>query len=214
MMEQSKIDNYVSPRGAHAYKADYQHKLHRKLSDRWERAIFTRLFAAAPPCASLLDLPCGAGRLFDLFAGHVPRVYEADFSPSMLRLNAADHANAAAGYLRCSGLAIPVASAAVDMVVSVRLNHHLPSRGDREQHLRELLRVARAAVIVSYFSHYSLKNWMRRLRKPFNRKGDKHTLATGRVVEIAREAGFAPRRLEPLSRIGSGHVFALLVRAG
>ena len=72
--------------------------------------------------------------------------------------------------------------------------------------------MAGKAVIVTYFSHYSLKNWIRRLRKPFNRKGDKHTLATNRVLALARQAGFMPRRLEPLSRIGSGHVFALLMR--
>jgi ubiquinone/menaquinone biosynthesis C-methylase UbiE len=213
MMEQTKIDNYVSARGARAYKADYDHKLHRKLSDRMERAIFARMFATLGKCATLLDLPCGAGRLFDLFTQHAARVYEADFSPSMLALNAADHRRAAAGYLRCSGLAIPLADRAVDVVVSVRLNHHLAQPADREQHLRELLRVARRGVIVTYFSHYSLKNWVRRLRKPFNRKGDKHTLATARVLALARAAGFVPRRLEPLSRLSSGHVFALLVRA-
>ncbi len=212
MMEQSKIDNYVSTRGAQSYKADYDQKLHRKVSDRLERAIFTRMFATIGESASLLDLPCGAGRLFDLFAHRARRVYEADFSPSMLRLNAADHENAAAGYLRCSGLAIPLGDRAVDTVVSVRLSHHLARPADREQHLREVLRVAGKAVIVTYFSHYSLKNWIRRLRKPFNRKGDKHTLSTGRVLEIARQAGFSPRRFEPLSRLGSGHVFALLVR--
>lgn len=212
MMEQSKIDNYVSTRGAESYKADYDRKLHRKVSDRLERAIFARMFAVIGHSESLLDLPCGAGRLFDLFQQHARRVIEADFSPSMLRLNAADHDRCAAGYLRCSGLVIPLGDRSIDTVVSVRLNHHLAQANDREQHVRELLRVANKAVIVTYFSHYSLKNWLRRLRKPFNRKSDKHTLATRRLLAIAREAGFVPRRLEPLSRFGSGHVFALLVR--
>lgn len=212
MMEQSKIDNYVSARGALAYKADYDAKLHRKLSDRWERAIFARLFDAIGPSESLLDLPCGAGRLFELFSRHARSVIEADFSPTMLRLNAADHGGRAAGYVRCSGLAIPFADRSIDTVVSVRLNHHLATPADRERHLRELLRVARRAVVLTYFSHNSLKNWIRRLRRPFNKKGAKHTMTTGRVLEIARAAGFVPRRLEPLSRIGSGHVFALLLR--
>lgn len=212
MMEQSKIDNYVSARGAESYRADYDNKLHRKVSDRWERAIFARMFEAIGPSDTLLDLPCGAGRLFDLFQAQARTVFEADFSPSMLRLNADDHRRAAAAYVRCSGLAIPFADRAIDTVVSVRLNHHLPHLGDRERHLRELLRVANKAVILTYFSHYSLKNWLRRLRQPFNKKGAKHTLASGRVGELAREAGFVVKRLEPLSRVGSGHVFALLVR--
>lgn len=212
MMEQSKIDNYVSTRGAAAYKSDYEQKLHRKLSDRLERAIFARLFAKIGVSESLLDLPCGAGRLFDLFAQHAKKVIEADFSPSMLQLNARDHGRAALAYVRCSGLQIPLADRAVDTVVSVRLNHHLSRDGDREMHVREVLRVARHAAILTYFSHYSLKNWIRRLRKPFNKKGDKHTMATGKVVQIAREMGFVPRAIEPLSRLSSGHVFALFVR--
>lgn len=212
MMEQSKIDNYVSPRGAHAYKADYDNKLHRQLSDRWERAIFTRMFATVGHSESLLDLPCGAGRLYDLFQQHATRVIEADFSPSMLALNAADHARRATGYVRCSGLRIPFADRAVETVVSVRLNHHLSTPADRELHLRELMRVAGRAVITTYFSYNSVKNLLRRLRRPFDRKAPKHTLATGRVLELAREAGFVPRRLQPLSRLGSGHVFALFER--
>ncbi|MEZ5964653.1 MAG: class I SAM-dependent methyltransferase [Planctomycetota bacterium] len=211
-MEQSKIDNYVSARGAESYKADYDNKLHRRVSDRWERAIFARMFAMVGRSETLLDLPCGAGRLFDLFQSHARSVLEADFSPSMLRLNADDHGRAAAGYVRCSGVEIPFADGSVDTVVSVRLNHHLVQQSDRERHVRELLRVARRAVILTYFSHYSLKNWLRRLRQPFNKKGDKHTLSTRRVAELAREAGFVVRRLEPLSRFGSGHVFALLTR--
>ena len=44
-MQQSKLQNYNSGRGAQAYKADYQNKLHRKLSDRRERALLLRYFA-------------------------------------------------------------------------------------------------------------------------------------------------------------------------
>lgn len=212
MMEQSKIDNYVSPRGAEAYKSDYENKLHRKLSDRLERAIFNRLFAQIGKSDTLLDLPCGAGRLFEMLSHQARRVVEADFSPSMLRLNADDHRRAALAYVRCSGLQIPLADRSIDTVVSVRLNHHLSRTSDREQHLREVLRVAGKAAIVTYFSHYSLKNWIRRLRKPFNKKGDKHTLATSRAIELAREAGFTVRSIEPLSRLSSGHVFALFMR--
>ena len=38
-MQQSKLQNYNSSRGANAYKADYQNKLHRKWSDKREREI-------------------------------------------------------------------------------------------------------------------------------------------------------------------------------
>ena len=212
MMQKSKLDNYNSPRGASAYKSDYQTKVHRKVSDTLERRIFARLFAGLGEVGSLLDLPCGAGRLYSLLAERSPRVYEADWSFTMVGLNRDDHQGAASGYLRCSALQIPFADRAVDVVVSVRLSHHLETVADREQHLRELCRVARKAVIVTYFSHYSLKNWLRRLRAPFNRKSPKHTLRTAQVAAFAQACGYRLTTTIPLSLVGSGHVFALLRR--
>lgn len=213
-MQQSKLDNYGSRRGAAAYQGDWQGKLHRRLSDRRERAIFARFFAAIGRCDSILDLPCGFGRLLELLRAHAARVIEADWSPTMLGLNAKQHGARAAGYLRCTALAIPLSDRAVDAVVSVRLSHHFDDAGEREQHLREVLRVARRFAIVTYFSHHSLKNRLRLLRAPFNRKAPKHTLRTTRVDAIARESGFRRRDAVPLSRLTSGHVFALLARGG
>jgi ubiquinone/menaquinone biosynthesis C-methylase UbiE len=212
MMQKTKLDNYNSPRGAAAYKSDYERKLHRKVSDRRERKIFAKFFGRIGHQRSALDLPCGAGRLFSLLRGNVERVVEADWSQTMVALNRADHDAAAAGYLRCSALQIPVADRAFDLVVSVRLSHHLESQADRETHLRELFRVAARYVVVTYFWHDSLKNLLRRMRAPFDRKAPKNTMRTGDVLRVATECGY--RRLEAiqLSRIGSGHVFALFER--
>jgi SAM-dependent methyltransferase len=212
-MQQSKLDNYASARGAGAYKADWQAKVHRRLSNRREQRIFAALFAEIGTSATLLDLPCGHGRLFELLSDRSERVIEADWSQSMLRLNAADHAAAAAGYLRCSALAIPLPDRAVDSVVSVRLSHHFDRFEEREQHLREVFRVADRFALLTYFSHRSVKNLLRRLRAPFNRKAPKNTLLSRRVRAIAAECGFAQRRALPLSRLSSGHVFALFARA-
>ena len=46
-----------------AYKADYAHKLHRKWSDRRERALLARYFARIGNVGTILDLPCGYGRV-------------------------------------------------------------------------------------------------------------------------------------------------------
>jgi ubiquinone/menaquinone biosynthesis C-methylase UbiE len=212
MMEQSKIDNYVSARGARAYRADYDNKLHRRISDRWERDIFAAFFREIGHSRTLLDLPCGAGRLFTLLRAHADAVLEADFSPSMLALNAGEHGRAAELYVQCSGLELPFADGAVDTVVSVRLNHHLNTQEHREQHVCEVLRVASRAAILTFFSFHSLKNLIRRIRAPFNRKAPKNAMRPSRLVELADARGFAVRRLVPLSRLSSGHVFALMLR--
>jgi ubiquinone/menaquinone biosynthesis C-methylase UbiE len=212
MMQRSKLDNYASERGARAYKQDYAAKLHRQVSDRLERRIFARFFARIGRQRSILDLPCGAGRLYELLAQQADAVVEADWSPTMLALNRGDHVAAARGYLRCSALEIPLADRAVDMAVSVRLSHHLVTQADRERHLQELFRVAQRHVAFTYFSFWSLKNVLRRLRAPIDRKAPKNTLRTQDVVRVARDCGFARLDAVPLSRLGSGHVFALFQR--
>jgi ubiquinone/menaquinone biosynthesis C-methylase UbiE len=212
-MQRAKLDNYVSERGAVAYRADHASKLHRKLSDRLERRILERCFAAIEPVKSILDVPSGHGRMLSLLRSKAPLVVEADYSPSMLRLNAADHGQAAGLYTRCSALALPFADRSFDLVLSIRLSHHLDDLGEREGHVRELCRVAGRAVVFTFFDFHSLKNALRRLRAPFDHKRPKHTLSRERVGELARDCGFALRSASPLSRLGSGHVYALLARA-
>jgi ubiquinone/menaquinone biosynthesis C-methylase UbiE len=175
--------------------------------------VLERLLGEIGHSGTLLDLPCGFGRLADLLHRHADEVIEADFSPSMLALNVSSHGPNGTRYLQCSALAIPLADRAVDTVLSVRLNHHLDSQDAREQHVRELLRVAGRAAILTFFSASSLKNRLRQLRAAFGKRG-KHTLRKDRVETLARDLGFEVRRFAPLSRIGSGHVFALCVRRG
>lgn len=212
-MQPSKLQNYNSTRGATAYKGDYQKKLHRKLSDRRERALLLRYFAELGRCRSILDLPCGHGRLSDLLAERCDRLLEADWSFSMVELNRQDHQAAAGrGYLRCSALAIPLPDRSVDCAVSFRLSHHLETQALREQHLRELFRVADRAVIVTWFSATSVKNLLRQVRVKLGKKQPKHTLHNARVREVAAAAGFAQRFARPLFVLGSGHQLGLFVR--
>jgi ubiquinone/menaquinone biosynthesis C-methylase UbiE len=211
-IERTKLENYDSTRGAEAYHADYQNKLHRKLSDRLERRIFDKLLPQIGACESVLDLPCGAGRLHGLLKEHSPRIIEADFSGSMLVLNREHHQNLDDRYLRCSALAIPLGDQSVDLVVSVRLSHHINTPEGRRRHLEELFRVSRRGVICTWFSATSLKNLLRRARSVFNHKRPKNTMHNREVSEIAAACGFRTTRTMPLAIVGSGHMFGLFLR--
>ncbi|MGE3174919.1 MAG: class I SAM-dependent methyltransferase [Planctomycetota bacterium] len=211
-MQQSKLHNYNSGRGALAYKSDYQNKLHRKLSDKRERALLERYFAAIGRVGSILDLPCGHGRLSGLLHQHCDRLVEADWSFTMVSLNKQDHGVDERRYMRCSALQIPLPDRSVDAVVSFRLSHHLETQELRELHLRELFRVARKAVIVTWFSASSLKNRLRQLRVALGRKKPKNVLRGARVRAIAAECGFAQLQARPLFLVGSGHVLGLFER--
>lgn len=211
-MQHSKLHNYNSARGADAYKADYRNKLHRKWSDKRERALLAGYFAEIGHVDRILDLPCGHGRLSDLLKSHCRQLVEADWSFTMVSLNRADHGLDARNYFRASALEIPLPDRAVDVVVSFRLSHHLETQDLRERHLRELFRVAGNAVVVTWFSATSLKNVLRQVRVVLTGKKPKNVLRNDRVRAIAAECGFTQRRARPLFRIGSGHVVGLFVR--
>lgn len=216
-MQPSKLQNYNSTRGAEAYKADYRNKLHRKWSDRRERALLAGYFAELDrlglgPAGTILDLPCGHGRLSSLLKERCRRLIEADWSFTMVALNQRDHGNEGRSYFRASALEIPLPDRSVDVVVSFRLSHHLETQELRERHLRELFRVADKAVIVTWFSATSLKNVLREVRVKLAGKSPKNVLRNTRVRQVAEQAGFAQQRAKPLFRIGSGHVLGLFVR--
>ncbi len=204
-----KLDNYLSTRGAQAYLADHQDKLHRRLSDRRELKIYRQFFAEIGAVDSVLDTPCGYGRLVSFLGEHASRIYQSDLSPSMLALNAETNAATVAGLLRASTLALPLRDDSFDMLISIRLNHHLSTIADREKHLRELFRVARKHVIMSYFSSRSLKAISRRLRAKVSSKREKNSMPPNRVAAIAAECGYRVARQVPLSRLASGHMMTL-----
>lgn len=212
-MQQSKLHNYNSQRGASSYKADYQNKLHRKLSDKRERALLTRYFDAIGPVDSILDLPCGHGRLSGFLKGRCRRLIEADWSFTMVALNQQDNGTDGRRYFRASALEIPLPDRSVDVVVSFRLSHHLETQELRERHLRELFRVARKAVVVTWFSATSLKNLLREVRVRLGRKKPKNVLRNDRVRAIARENGFRQDNAKGLFFIGSGHVLGHFTRS-
>jgi ubiquinone/menaquinone biosynthesis C-methylase UbiE len=216
-MHGSKLRNYNSARGAEAYKADYRHKLHRKLSDKRERSLLQRYFADLHArfgeLATILDLPCGHGRLSDFLKAHCRHLVEADWSLTMVGLNEKDHGRDGRSYCRASALEIPLPDRAVDVVASFRLSHHLETAELRERHLRELFRVADKAVIVTWFSATSLKNLLREVRVKLAGRKPKNVLRNERVRAIAEACGFAQHRRKPLFLIGSGHVLGLFVRS-
>lgn len=207
---ESYRETYRSTERALDYRADHASKAHRRWSTRRELRILHRLLRGLR-CDTALDLPCGYGRLHASLMEHARTLITADASEAMLRLSAADHGRSG-GLLCCSALCIPLATRSIDLVVSIRLNHHFESDENRELHLRELMRVADRAVLFSYFSFDSLKNRLRRLRRPFDQKPPKLAMRPARVRVLAQEAGFEVRAQIPLSRLGSGHVFVRLDR--
>lgn len=125
---------------------------------RLARLLDRHLAPAGSAC--LLDAPCGAGRLLPALAAR-GRVVGLDVSPAML---AGARATRAAELLVAGDLAaLPFDEQSFDAVVCCRLLHHLERDEDLACIARELVRVSRALVLVTYWDAASLPALRRRL---------------------------------------------------
>jgi len=214
MTAPDRLKAYASAEGAREYLEEYD-KLHRKLSDRRERRMLDRWFRQIGRVASALDLPCGWGRYLPYLQAQGAQVVEADYSGSMVRMSWDKHtASPPVGGLRCFGHQIPLRDRAVELVFSMRLNHHLVDPAVRREHLREVLRVSGRWALFTYFDHGSVKNLLRRARTGLRltRKPPKSTLRRAEVHAIAAERGFRIVEDPWLFVVGSGHRIVLAER--
>ncbi len=204
---------YQQVENAAAYNLEYRRQLLKRSSTRREFDLIRRHIARVGRSRVVLDLPCGGGRLTPAFAGSADLVIEADIALGQVLFGRAESSvPTSRAWITASAFHIPLRDQAVDGTISVRLSHHLPTEAERERHLVELLRVSRRFVIMTFFDHWSLKNWLRRMRRPFDRQPPKMTMTSAHVAEIARRHGARLIDAPPLSRVGSGHRYALIVR--
>jgi SAM-dependent methyltransferase len=163
----------------------------------------------------ILEIPCGGGRLTPGFADFADLVIEADVAIGQIAYGRAhSRLSTPCVWLTASAFHIPLRDRSVDGAVCIRLSHHLPTAAERERLFGELLRVSRRFVVVTFFDRYSLKNLTYRLRHPFRGGPPKLTMTRGEVDALARAGGGKLAGTAPLSRIGSGHRYALILRNG
>lgn len=121
--------------------------------------LLARLVARHDPrtrWAQVLDAPCGTGRLQPFLSQRASTVVSLDVSSAML----AEHPGR--DRLVGSAMALPFPDSAFDAVVCCRLFHHLHAHEDRAGLLRELLRVARGPVYLSFWDAASWHAWRRK----------------------------------------------------
>jgi SAM-dependent methyltransferase len=195
------------------YNLAYRQRVFKRWSTRRELRLIRQLLAAQGAVATLLDLPCGGGRLVPALQPHAETLIHADIARGQLEW-ARSHCRPTREpiWMTASAFHIPFRDEAVDAVVSCRLSHHLPSRAERERLVSELLRVARSHVVMSFFDHRSFKNLLRRLRQPLNGKPAKITMRIEEIARLAESHGARLVAAPPLSRLFSGHRYALMVK--
>jgi SAM-dependent methyltransferase len=179
-----------------------------------ESRLIRRLIRRVGRSRTVLELPCGGGRLTPAFADSADLVIEADVAIGQVRYGRANSAIATPRlWMTASAFHIPLRDASVDGAVCVRLSHHLPTAAERERLFGELLRVSRRFVIVTWFDRHSLKNLTYRLRHPFRGGPPKLSMTRSEVASLARAGGARLVDVAPLSRFGSGHRYGLLIKS-
>jgi ubiquinone/menaquinone biosynthesis C-methylase UbiE len=205
--------NYQKDHKAAIYNIKYRDRWTKRISTWREFNLLNRMLRSQGRCKILLDLPCGGGRLSPPMAPHTDLLVEADVGLGQLRYGRVHGlVSTRQAWVGASGFRIPLRDEGVDGTVCVRLNHHLPTQTEREQLVRELLRVSKRFVIMSFFDYYSMKNTLRRLSRPFNRKSPKATMNVAELRRIACDCGARLVEYPALFLIGSGHRYALMVK--
>lgn len=204
-----------TPEKALSYSTKYDRKLHKRVSQWRERRLLDAILRRTGRSERILDVPSGPGRLSGTIAAHGEKVFESDYSVEMLKLCR----GRARGYrplpAAVTAFQLPFRSRAFDLVVSIRLSHHIPDRAGRLEHLREMMRVARRFVLATFFGEETLKNRLHDLGNRFRRvkKDPKLALRRDEVRDLARKEGFRTVSCRSLSSLFSGHCFVLLERA-
>lgn len=117
--------------------------------------------------SSVLDAPCGVGRLSLWLGQKGYKVTAVDLGESAVRLTRellAEHDVPAE--VRCQDIFnLQYTDAAFDAVICFRLLHHFANPIDQLALIAELSRVSGKYVVISYFSPYSITSLRRKLRK-------------------------------------------------
>ncbi len=168
----------------------------RVYNEREQQAIseLLDLASAQQQVKSVLDLPCGTGRISELLVKRGHEVTCADISNEMLdvareRLSA--YSPGASDYAIMDIYNIDRPDNSFDCVTCIRLFQHLTS-DERARALTELGRVSRRYVIVNVMYTSFYYGILRALRKALNRYAPRYTSSKG---EIQRETAAASLRV-------------------
>lgn len=156
-----------------------------------ERRLLERIW---PGCKgeTVLDLPCGTGRLLPFLRHFEHRVAQSDGALAMLK-QATEQNTASELVVQSNALQMPFGDASVDGVVMFRFLHHLPPDAAKAA-IQEACRVARRFVVVSFFHPCSVHHLQRRLHQLLGTPATRFAMSLTTIKKIARQNGFQLHR--------------------
>jgi SAM-dependent methyltransferase len=136
--------------------ATYRRKFVGSRKDRREKQCIRGALAGVPKGSRILDLPCGTGRITTFLLDEGFRVHASDFSPHMLEQARDACAGRELETSQQDVMKTTFADGEFDAVVCNRLFHHFTEAETRRRALRELRRISRGPIVLSFFSAFAL----------------------------------------------------------
>ena len=157
--------------------------------DKFERKFAIYVFALAGDGCQVVDIPCGSGRFLKIFS-RAKRLTMVDLSPAMLQV-AKETAEATESFqqiqfIQADITSIPLPDESADVCFSMRLFHHLPDDETRLSVLRELARVSKKYIALSFYNKDCIRYYMRKL---FRKKIRGKYISFSQLVALAENAG-------------------------
>lgn len=151
---------------AKAYFHKHSQGLARKLSNWHDQQIARKALAIAGNPLSVLDVPCGTGRFWDVLTENPERiVFASDNSQKMIDIGLQYRENQLTQKIQtfqASAFSLPVNDNYVNTIFCIRLLHHIGQSEDRLKLLKEFHRVTKSTVIVSLWVDGNYKAWKRK----------------------------------------------------
>lgn len=180
---------YEQKRFAHRYRT-------RRL-DKFEKAFARRLCQMVGSEGHIVDVPCGSGRFFDIFS-KAKSLTMIDYSAGMLktveeRYGIAENVR----MIQADIASLPLDDNSADLCFCMRLFHHMKDDQTRSGALKELARVSKKYVALSFYNKNCLRFYW---RKTLGKKIRGNYVTFGHIVNLAEQTGLEPvRRLPKLN---------------
>ena len=206
-------DRYKNPIVVKNYDKKRFKSLKGKLTDIREKACIEKALRISKTNGPILDIPCGTGRITELLLEKGFKVTGADISSEMINYakgRTIQNEDSVAFEIQDIEQ-MDFDSESYDMILTIRLLHHVP-QSLHEKILKELHRVTRKWVIITFSNKYTIQNIKRNFISLFN-KFPRYSISPEVFENEVRKAGFEIRLRLPLFLFFSESTFVLLEKS-
>ena len=160
-----------------------------KKLDRFEKAFAQRLFDMVGSGSHIVDIPCGNGRFYHIFS-KAKKLSMADYSTNMLKATEERFGTSEnVKLLQADISAIPLNDGSADLCFCMRLFHHMKNDEVRLAALKELARVSKKYVALSFYNKNCSKYYW---RKTLGKKIRGNYITFAHIITLANGVGLVP----------------------